>query len=86
MKVEYKGYELEAKRESCWSGWDNIYFNVFRKSDGLEVICDFTEEERPVADVMAMLKGRVDEFIDTNGASEELEEYFSVDGEDQGGR
>lgn len=69
MKV-YKGYEINVERENCLGGWEQTYFSVFRISDGLSVIEDFSTGEDSLAYYVKMLQGRVDEFIKTKGESE----------------
>ena len=34
MKVNYRGFEIEAKREQALGGWNNIYYTVMRESGG----------------------------------------------------
>ena len=76
MKVEYKGYEIEAKREQSMGGWENLYFSVYRISDGLEVVCSFTEGSDTEEEYIGYMKDRVDEFIMTKGDSEEMAELY----------
>jgi len=76
MKVKYKGYEIEVRREPCLGGWPVTYFDVFRISDGLIVIGDFTEGEDTMNDITDMMKDRVNEFIKTKGASENMAEDY----------
>jgi len=76
MKTEYKGYELSASREDSLCGIENLYFSAYRLSDGLEVICDFTEGEDSEEDFIESMKVRIDGFIETRGESEDmLEDY-----------
>lgn len=82
MKIKHKGYEIECTREPCLGGWAMTYFSVFREEDGLEVVADFTEEEfenemTPIID----LQKRVDEFIITEGKSEDLEDEYHITNE-----
>jgi hypothetical protein len=76
MKEDYRGYEIEVTREESLGGWDNTYFNAYRISDGLEVICNFSEGEDTLEDWMGWMKDRVDQFIETKGASECMEEDY----------
>lgn len=72
----YKGYSIEISREDCMGGWPMTYFDVFRVSDGLHVIGNFSEAEDSIDSFVDDMKSRVDEFIKTKGASEEMEEDF----------
>lgn len=79
MKIKYKGYEIAVTREPCAGGWDMTYYNVYRIEDGLEVICDFTEEEfENEMTLIIDLQKRVDEFILTEGKSEDLEDEYHI--------
>jgi hypothetical protein len=77
MKCNYRGYDIDVRREECLGGWDMTYFNVFRSSDGLQIICDFTEGNDPVREIMKDMKSRVDKFIETKGESECLSEEYT---------
>lgn len=77
MKVSYRGYEIECKREKALGGWSSLYYTVYRESDGLCVIDDFTTGNDKVSDYVGYMKKRVDEFIAARGASENMEDDFS---------
>jgi hypothetical protein len=76
MKTNYKGYEIEVVREECMAGYDLVYYSVYRISDGLEVIADFTETADTVPFLIKCMKDRVDEFIETEGDSEMLKDLY----------
>jgi len=76
MREVYKGLIIEITRERCLGGWDNTYLSVFRKEDGLEVICEITDAEDPLRFFMKIMKERIDGFIETEGKSELLSEYY----------
>jgi len=70
MKKTYKGFDITVERDTCLGGWSQVYYTVYK--DNWEIICDFTSGET-VREVMTGMKERVDEFIRTKGASEDLE-------------
>ena len=76
MRAEYRGYRIEVTRERCLGGWMNTYYSVFRASDGLEVVCDTNEAQDNihtlVKSIVKSMRGRIDEFIATEGESEFL--------------
>ena len=76
MRVEYKGFEINVTKEKCLGGWEMLYFNVYRISDGLCVEDSFTEGEETVRGMVGYMKDRVDEFIETKGVSEYLKDEF----------
>ena len=78
MKADYRGYEIVVTRAYSLGGSLNCYFSVFRKEDGLTVIDSFTSGEDPVSDMVEAMKRRVDEFIESRGASECLEDEYDV--------
>lgn len=78
MKVSYKGYEIEVNRDKCLGGYEMIYYSIFRESDGLEVVSDFTESDT-VWKVVAKMRMRVLTFIETKGESEGLQESYVED-------
>lgn len=60
MKVSYRGYEIEAKRERCMGGWDLLYYSIYRECDGYECYCSFEDSSETVRDKIKQLKERVD--------------------------
>ena len=66
MKVSYKGYELEVKREGCLGGWSQVYMTIYRESDGLECECDFEDSEETVREKIKHLKWRVDNELESD--------------------
>jgi hypothetical protein len=79
MKINYRGYEINVKRESCLGGWGLLYYSVFRECDGLYVVDSFEDSEESMQDMMKSMKYRVDMFIDTEGASEDFRSEFAED-------
>jgi len=63
MKINYRGHTIEVCREKCLGGWELLYYNVFRISDGLECINDFEDSAEKVRDKIKQLKECVDEEL-----------------------
>jgi len=77
-KQEYKGYNIEISREACQGGWDMVYFDVFREVDGLHIVGDFSESEDTLEYFVETMKSRIDEFIKTQGSSEDMMDDFVI--------
>lgn len=69
--VDYKGYIISVDKEVGLTS-----YSVFRKEDMWEIISDFTEGSDRITSIIKDLKGRVDEFILTEGESEYLGAEF----------
>jgi hypothetical protein len=63
MKINYRGFELDARREKCMGGWDLLYYSIFRISDGYEVTSSFTYGSDKIRDFIKEMKVYVDDFI-----------------------
>lgn len=63
MKVVYRGFDINVNREKCMAGYLLLYFSVYRKSDGWEFICSYTEGSDTVRDYVRYMKERVDGFL-----------------------
>lgn len=66
MKVNYRGCEIEAKREKCLAGYPLVYYSVFTE-DGFEVAAGFTETADTVRSIIKDLKLTVDDYIENPG-------------------
>jgi len=77
MKVSYKGHEIEAKRDKCLGGWSQLYYTIYRKSDGYECVCDFEDSEEKIRDMIDMLKSRVDDELKSDDPWDENADPFS---------
>ena len=74
MKVEYKGFEVDAHREKSMGGETLLYYSVFRIGDGYEVTSGFSYGTDPVRTFIGFLKGTVDDFL------EDPQAYYRRDG------
>ena len=75
MKVLYRGFEIDCHREKCMAGYQLLYFTVYRKPDGYELICDYTSGDDNVRDYVGYMKNRVDGFIE-DPTCEELQTWI----------
>lgn len=57
------------------AGYPLLYFTVYRKSDGYELICNFTEGNDTVQEYIGYMKERVDGFI-TDPGEEILQDHM----------
>ena len=66
MKRYYRGYTLEVKREKCMAGYNLLYYNITRDSDGYMPVDSFEDSNEKVWDKVKQLIQRIN--------SEHLEE------------
>jgi hypothetical protein len=64
MKVTYKGFEIEARRERCMAGYKLLYYHVTRLSDRWVPIDSFEDSAETVRDMIGYMKHRVDDIIE----------------------
>ncbi len=74
MKIEYKGYEIEAKREKSITGEPLLFSGVYRICDGYECMCCYENSSETIRDSIKYLKERIDEEHLTDDPWEEKEE------------
>jgi len=66
MKVIYRGFEIDVRRERALGGWDNLYFSIIRLSDGYILEDSFTTGEDTVRDYIGYMKERIDAEVAQN--------------------
>jgi len=71
MKITYKGFEINVRREQALGGWDNIYYSVMRESDGWLLCDDFSTGEDKLKDFANDLKNVVDDYLENPSDYEE---------------
>lgn len=71
-QVSYKGYILYVNKETA--GFTEYF--VTREEDQWFIIDDFSYDNDSCITWIDILKGRVDQFIDTEGLSEGLDEEY----------
>lgn len=62
MKRNYRGFEIEAKREKCLAGYPLLYYSVFQ--DGREWDSGFEDSEEWESTKLKQLKDWVDNFYE----------------------
>jgi hypothetical protein len=60
MRSTYRGYDINVERARCLGGWDLIYYQIVRKSDGWFALDAFTDSDETVREVMRSMKIRID--------------------------
>jgi hypothetical protein len=60
VRVVYKGYEINVKREESLGGWDNVYYHIMRIDDGYFLEDSFSLGEEHIRDVVKACKQMVD--------------------------
>lgn len=69
MKVNYRGFEVDVHRDKALGGWKQLFWSVFRLSDGWEFDSGFSCSDDTVRDYIAALKQRIDGDLADMGAS-----------------
>jgi hypothetical protein len=60
MKTAYKGHEITVTREKCMGGWSQLFYGVFRISDGHECASGFSSGSETPREFTTILKERID--------------------------
>lgn len=63
MREIYKGHEIDCHRAVSMGGWGNLYYSVFRMSDGYEVTSGFSSGNDKIRDYIGYMRERVDAYI-----------------------
>lgn len=64
MKVTYKGFEIEVKRDKCLAGYSMLYYTVFQIKNGLCLADSFEDSDETVREKIKQLKSLVDDYIE----------------------
>jgi hypothetical protein len=64
MKVNYRGFEIEAERKKSLGGWDNIYYTMIQNDSGWYLADGFSESEDKIRDFITDLKLLVDDYYE----------------------
>jgi hypothetical protein len=63
VKVKYRGFEIDVRREKSMGGDVNVYFSVYGLTSGLPCLADSFENSADlVRDYVKWMKARVDEY------------------------
>lgn len=62
MKVNYRGFEIDAYREKCMAGYVLLYYSVMRIKDGWEFDSGFLDTRDTVRTIIKCFKRRVDDY------------------------
>jgi hypothetical protein len=60
MKISYRGYEIDVRREICLAGYPLLYWSIFREADGLECAAGYEDSAETVREMLKNLRSRVD--------------------------
>jgi hypothetical protein len=64
MKRNYKGFEINVRREKCLGGWPMLYFDIFRLSDGWHFVGNFEDSRETVKDKIKQCREMVDDYFE----------------------
>lgn len=78
LKEVYRGHEIELSREKCLGGWDQLYYSIFRVSDGYECTSGFTSDESNLRTYMGYMRKRVDAELTSDDPWDEAAETQTV--------
>jgi hypothetical protein len=67
LKCEYKGFDIEVKREKCLAGYPLTYYSIFKISEGWELDYGYYDTEGTtkgiIKKIMEDMKLTVDDYI-----------------------
>jgi hypothetical protein len=64
MKINYRGFKLESKRDRCLGGWDQVYDTAVRIEDGWEMICRHSDDADTIRTHISTLKSNIDDYYE----------------------
>jgi len=62
MKVNYRGFEIDAHRDKCMAGYTLLYYSVMRIKDGWEFDSGFLDTADRVQTIIKCFKRRVGDY------------------------
>lgn len=79
MKVNYKGFEIDVRREKCMAGYDMVYRDVIRIEDGYLLWGDFSDDADMIREHIKDVKFQIDEYLKNPEQYEkDREEYYEL--------
>jgi hypothetical protein len=79
MKVKYKGFEIDVKREKCMAGYDLVYRYVYRIEDGWEFWADYSDDADTIQTHIKSMKFQIDNYLkDQEQYEKDREEYYRL--------
>lgn len=64
-KVIYRGHEISVERQKSMAGYGLLYYSISRQSDGFECLSDYQDSTEKIRDMIAYLKIRVDDELES---------------------
>lgn len=65
IKISYRGFEIEVRREKALGGWGSLYYTVMHEKDGWFLEDNFYESKDKITDFAEDLKNLVDHYYET---------------------
>lgn len=78
MKVNYRGFEIEANREESLAGYDYIYYSIYREGYCIEESFQWWRPEENVRAVIKYLKKALDDGLYDDAIKEADEDSNTV--------
>jgi hypothetical protein len=79
MIVNYKGFEIDVRREECMAGYDLVYRNVFRTEDGWQFWGDYCDDGDTVRTHIKSMKFQIDEYLkDPEQYEKDRDAYYDL--------
>lgn len=76
MKIIYRGYEIDVRRERSMGGRSMLYYSIYRISDGYECVAGCTTDSSTVREYVRFMKERIDnELAEADPWGEEANKY-----------
>lgn len=64
MRVSYKGFEVEVKRDKCLAGYSMLYYTVFQIESGFCLADGFEDSSETTRGKVKQLKLLIDDYIE----------------------